>query len=309
MHKKKVKIHIGLRTIKTVIAVIISMLIVDIYGTTASKLLFAMSGAMAAVQPTFKESKESCLTQIVGVFLGALAGVLLKMLPMPQLLATAIGIVLVITIYNVLNIRFSPSLPCYIVVMICNTPDVQPMTYAFGRIWDTAIGLGVGMIINTLLFPYDNSWQIRRTIRSLDRELITFLEDMFDGDNILPDTDDMIQKIDDMARQLKVFENQRLFTRLNRQRQELEAFRICEGKARKLLAHMEVLCRMEQPGRLSEENRCRLSECGTCIVDERMLEDVSCADIVTNYHVGQILILREELLAALKSMNGERVHK
>ena len=77
MKKRKIKIRIGLRTIKTVAAVIIAMIIVDLYGTTASKLLFAMSGAMAAVQLTFKDSLESCLTQIVGVFLGALAGVLL----------------------------------------------------------------------------------------------------------------------------------------------------------------------------------------------------------------------------------------
>ena len=134
MKKRKIKIRIGLRTIKTVAAVIIAMIIVDLYGTTASKLLFAMSGAMAAVQLTFKDSLESCLTQIVGVFLGALAGVLLRLLPLPSLVATAIGIVLVITLYNALNIRFSPSLPCFIVVMICNTPDVQPMTYALGRI-------------------------------------------------------------------------------------------------------------------------------------------------------------------------------
>ena len=309
MHKKKIKIHIGLRTIKTVVAVIIAMIIVDFYGTTTSKLLFAMSGAMAAVQPTFKESLESCLTQIVGVFIGALAGVLLRMMLMPHLVATAIGIVLVITMYNVFNIRFSPSLPCFIVVMICNTPDVQPITYAFGRIWDTAIGLGVGMIINTLVFPYDNSQRIRRTARSLDRELILFLEDMFDGDEVLPDADDMIQKIDDMARQLKIFANQRLFTHLKRQRRELEAFRVCEGKARKLVAHMEVLCRMERPGRLSEENRCQLSECGACIMDERTLDSMSEADIVTNYHVDQILTLREELLTALRGMNAERVNK
>ena len=300
MKKRKIKIRIGLRTIKTVAAVIIAMIIVDLYGTTASKLLFAMSGAMAAVQLTFKDSLESCLTQIVGVFLGALAGVLLRLLPLPSLVATAIGIVLVITLYNALNIRFSPSLPCFIVVMICNTPDVQPMTYALGRIWDTAIGLGVGMAINTLVFPYDNSHQIRLTANSLDKEVILFLEDMFDGDNVLPDTDDMISKIDDMARQLKIFENQRLITHLKRQRRELETFRACEGKARDLVAHMEVLCRMEQPGRLNQENRCRLGKCGADIQDDRQPDLISEADVITNYHVSQILTLRDELLIALR---------
>ena len=56
MNKKRLRIHIGLRTIKTAIAVIISMIIVDFYGATTSKLIFALLGAMAAVMPTCRES-------------------------------------------------------------------------------------------------------------------------------------------------------------------------------------------------------------------------------------------------------------
>ena len=293
------KVHIGLRTVKTVAAVVISMFVVDFYGATTSKLIFAMLGAMAAVQPTFKESLESCLTQITGVFFGALAGVLLLALDLPQLVATGIGIVLVITLYNTFRIQFSPSLPCVMVVMICTTPGLQPMTYAFGRIWDSAIGLGIGMLINTLIFPYDNSQQIRSTVRSLDSELIRFREDMFDGDDIIPDAEKMTQKIDSMARQLQIFSNQKLLLRLKRQRQELEAFRACEGNARELVAHMEVLCHIGRPGRLSQENRHRLQACNAEIRDQRPLDSVMERDVVTNYHVSQILTLRQELLRAL----------
>lgn len=299
MKLKSLPIHIGLRTVKTVAAVIIAMLIVDLYGATSSKLIFAMLGAMAAVQPTFMESLESCLTQIVGVFFGAVMGVLLTAFRLPDLVATGIGIVLVITLYNAFHIRFSPSLPCFIVVMICTTPDIQPMAYAFGRIWDSAIGLSVGMLINTLIFPYDNSRQIRSTVESLDHELIRFLEDMFDGDDVLPEAEEMTHKIDDMARQLKIFSNQKLLLRLRRQQQELETFRICEGKARELVARMEVLSRMECSGRLNEENRTRLMESGADIQDQRVLTDPQETDIVTNYHVRQILNLRQQLLDAL----------
>ena len=291
---------IGLRTVKTAAAIVISMFIVDAYGATSSKLIFAMLGAMAAVQPTFKESLESCLTQISGTVLGALAGVVLLALPIHPLVAAGIGVVLVITVYNALHIRFSPSLPRFIVVLLCTTPDIQPFSYALGRIWDTAIGLGVGMVINTLIFPYDNSRRIRSTMESLDKELIVFLEDMFDGDDILPGSEDMVKKINDMENQLQIFTNQKLIFHLRRQREDLERFRICEGKARQLLAHMEVLCRMEAPGRLSQENRDRLTACGASIQDRRALTSVMEKDVVTNYHVSQILTLRRELLDALE---------
>ena len=93
MQKIYSRFHIGLRTVKTVIAVVLSMVIVDSYGTTDSKLVFAMLGAMAAMQPTFKDSLESCLTQIVGVLFGGVMGALLRMLPVPQLAATALGLI------------------------------------------------------------------------------------------------------------------------------------------------------------------------------------------------------------------------
>lgn len=300
MNKNPTRIRIGLRTIKTTAAVVIAMIIVNFFGTTTSKLIFAMLGAMAAVQPTFKESLESCLAQIVGVIFGAIVGVLLLSLQLHSLVATGIGIILVITLYNALNIRFSPSLPCLIVVMLCTGSETQPLLYAVGRIWDTAIGLGVGMLINMLIFPYDNSRQIRATVESLDLELIRFLENMFDGDNSLPDAEKMAQKIDDMAHQLSVFSNQKLLLHMRRQRRDLETFRVCEGKARELVAQMEVLCRMGRPGRLNPENRRRLLACGAQIRDTRSLDSVLERDVVTNYHVAQILTLRRELLEALR---------
>ena len=285
MHLKWKRIRIGLRTVKTVAAVILAMVLVDSVGTTASKLVFAMLGAMAAVQPTFNDSLESCLTQIVGVTFGALAGVLLQLLPWHPLVVTGIGLVLVITLYNVLGIRYSPSLPCFIVVMVCTTPGVQPIVYAAGRIWDTTIGLGVGMLINSLVFPYDNSRQIRATAESLDKELLLFLEEMFDGDEVLPDPEKMTKMIDELARQLRIFENQRLLLAIRRKRLELEAFRAYQGKARALVAQLEVLCRMGRPGRLNEINRKRLEACGANIRDRRPMDSVQERDVVTNYHV------------------------
>ena len=297
----KLKIHIGLRTVKTTVAVLLAMMVVELFGTTTSKLIFAMLGAMAAVQPTFSASVEACVSQIVGVMFGALMGILLRLLPVHPLITTGIGMIMVITLYNMLHIRFSPSLSCFVVVMLCNSPDILPMEYAVGRIWDTAIGLAIGMVINMLVFPYDNSRRIRSAVESLDTELIAFLEDMFDGDDHLPGAEEMTHKIDDMVAQLELFAGQRLFWRRKRQRRQLEAFRICRGKARELVARMEVLCQMERPGRLSDENRRRLTALGAVIRDERPLEAVTERDVVTNYHVRQILDLRRQLLEVLRS--------
>ena len=299
MVAKYKRFRIGFRTLKTAVAVIIAMLIVTSYGATTSRLIFAMLGAMAVMEHTFKESLESCLTQFIGMIIGSLVGVLLLKLPFPSLLVAGIGIIFVITLYNLFHIKFSPTLPCLMVVIICTTPNIQPFTYALGRLWDTAIGLSVGMIINTLVFPYNNSRQIRATAECLETELILFLEDMFDGDLHLPDTHKMTQTIDEMTGQLKIFSKQWLLLHLKRNRHKLETFQVLEGKSRELVAQMEVLCRMEYPGRLNDQNRKILKECGADIKDERLIDVEQELDIITNYHVSQILTLRQELIDVL----------
>ena len=302
MSKKPAKIRIGLRILKTAAAVVISMAIVNLYGATTSKLIFAMLGAMAAMEPTFKESLKSCLTQIVGLFFGALIAIFLVETPIHPLIAAGVGIVLVITLYNTFHIHFSPSLPCLIVVTLCTTPDIQPISYALGRFWDSAIGLGVGMLINTLVFPYDNSRKIRATAESLDKELLLFLEDMFDGDNNFPNTEKMTRTTEEMAQQLTIFSNQRILFHPRRRRRDFKTFRDFEGKARQMVIQMAVLNRMGQPGILSDENRKRLNDCGAVIRDQRTTDVMQERDIVTNYHVSQLLTLREELLEALREM-------
>ena len=334
--KKRRKFPIGLRTMKTAVAVVIAMALVNVHGATTSKLIFAVIGAMSAVAPTFMESLSSCLTQIVGVSFGALIGVILMLLdlPIPSIVAAGIGILLVITLYHIGHIQFSPVLPSLIVVALCTTPDIQPMTYALGRLWDTAIGLGVGFLINTLVFPYNNRRQIRATAKSLDSEVILVLEEMFDGDDVQPDTEKYYRMINDMNSQLAIFSNQWLLLHLRKNKEEFESLKKYEYKAMQLIAHLEVLCQMETKGQLNEENRRLLKKFSPhgCIPDaveaEKLIpteflgevlgeavqvadedlirEAVSAAaiskeaDIVTNYHVSAVLDLRRDLLERLK---------
>ena len=293
------KIHIGRRTIKTVAAVAIAMLVADYFGATTSKLIFAMMGAMEAVRPTFKESLEAVWSQFIGILVGALAAVLLHTLPIPYVVSAGIGILVVIVFYNVLRIPFSPSLACFIVVMVCTTSDVHPLLYALGRIWDSTIGMAVGMLINVLVFPYDNSKKFRQAVQNLDVELILFLEDIFDGDNALPDADIMEKKLSDIEYQLSIFANQVLPFHKARQKEKLKLFRMCESRARRLVSHLEILCAMVKPGQLNDENLELLRNGGANIAEQPDLTEWTDKDTITNYHVAEILSLRKELLSII----------
>ena len=300
MFKKWSKFRVGPRTLKTALAVTLSIIVVYFYGSNTSNLIFATIGALSAMGATFKESLESCFSQIAGVIFGVIAGILLLSLHLPSLLASGIGIIVVITFYNLLHLKISPSLACIVVVTICNLTDTTPFIYATERIWDTAIGLTIGMLINLFIFPYDNSNQIRNTIHRLDKELILYLEEMFDGDENLPNVNKMVTSFDEIERGLKIFSDQKLLYRRKAQKNDLSSFLDCEEKARQLVMHLELLSELSFPGVLNPYNRERLERNGAKIKDPRVLSDPTELDIVTNFHVSQVLNLRRELINALK---------
>lgn len=296
------RIHIGRRTLKSALAVILALIVVSMFGTTSasSRMVFAMLGAMSAMENTFKQSLEACLSQFIGMLLGAIVAAGLSLVPIHSVLTVGIGVVVIIVIYNVLGIYYSPNLPCLVVVMSCMNTEVFPFEYALGRLWDTAIGLGIGMIINVLVLPYDNSLKIRQTIEYLEKEVIDFLEDMFDGDCEYPNTDKMRATIDNMVEQLGIYSKQWIPFHVKNDKHKLEIFLVCESKSRELLAQMEVLHQMQRPGRLDAEVKQRIEKCGAQIRDKREIIRYEEEDIITNYHVHKILDLREELITLIE---------
>ena len=292
------KVPVGLRMIKTAVAVILALLVVQPYGATTAKVVFATIGAMSAVGPTFKASLAACLTQFCSVTVGAVLSIVMMWLQVPPIPAVGIGIIILLWMYQYSHLKLLPLLPCLVLVNICLNPEVEAVSYSLGRLWDTAIGLGIGMVINTLVFPYDNSRKIRQTMERLDSDLIHFLEDLFDGDAHLPEAGQLSRKINALEGQLALFADQRLFRR-KRQKRELQTLRTCEDIAHELLVELETLRNMERQGRLNGENRQALRALGAKISPEPPAEPETVEDVVVNYHVARALSLRQELKRAL----------
>ena len=136
-------------------------------------------------------------------------------------------------------------------------------------------------------------------MQNLDEELILFLEDIFDGDNQLPDANIMEKKLADIVYQLSIFADQMLPFHQARQKEKIQLFRLCEERARRLVSHLEVLCAMDTLGQLNDENLAKLRSGGADIAEQPELEAWTDKDIITNYHVAQILALRNELLSII----------
>ena len=302
--RKKFHFPVGLRTLKTAVAVSAAILLVEQYGTSVDELLFGVMGAFAAMEPTFKAAVRGCVAQFTGVIVGVLLSLFMRALEIPGAVAAGVGIVMIMALYQLLSWKSSPVLPCLILVTICTKPELSAVTYGVERIWNTALGLGVGMIINMLVFPYDNSKKIQQAMVSLDKDLIHFLQDMFDGDEHRPATEEMEKKIEWLESQLATFADQRLLRRRH-QKRTLARLRHCEDTARALLLEVETLRSIDHLARLNKENRSALRALGAEIPDVQPQNRFTVEDLVVNYHVARALELRQELKHELSGNNTQ----
>ena len=98
---------------------------------------------------------------------------------------------------------------------------------------------------------------------------------------------------------MKIFSDQKLLFHLKKQKKDLSDLLNCEETARQLVNHLEILSALPFPGVLNPYNKERLERNGAKIKDQRIPTEPTEMDIITNYHVAQVLHLRRELLDAL----------
>ncbi len=155
------RIHIGLRMIKTVIAVFLCALIGWLRGEPA---FFSMIAAVACMQNTTDQTVETALNQVLGTVIGALFGLaavyieLLAGLQQQQLMPVyylIVSVMLIPVIITTLLIK-KPSISAFVCIVFLSVAVTQigsshPWIYALERTFDIFMGVVVAFLINLVL--------------------------------------------------------------------------------------------------------------------------------------------------------------
>lgn len=278
--------HIGLRTVKTALAVALALLFADLRGSPAP--IFAAIGAIVAMNRTLGDAVQSCLTQFAGILLGAGFGaVFVNLFEGARYFGVAFGIVGLILLCVELKLQFAVPLACIVFVSICLSPADGAFLYGLNRLLDTSIGLGVALVINILLKPYNNRARIAAMLTHFLQSVpAPLFERVVHGR--YPDLSALETQLDRIGTELDVFEKQN-FPRTRDHAAQAVYLRGCAQLAAAIVQELRALCAMDERGRLSPENAKRLAALGLSVPEE--LPAVSCrpADVVGNYHLGNLL--------------------
>lgn len=141
---------IGMRTIKTVIAVFLSALFMQ--HVLHQTPFFACIGAVVAMESSVHSSLRAALIRNLGTVIGGAVGIAIASFTESPLLIS-LGMIPLILLSNLLNRKESivPGAIVYFAVAYLNTMD-QAWVYGLRRILGTFIGTLIGLGVNLLLF-------------------------------------------------------------------------------------------------------------------------------------------------------------
>lgn len=148
------KIKIGMRTIKTGLAVTLGVTVAGLVGLRSP--LFVAIGAISTMQTSVSESFVMGKNRILGTIMGAsVAVVIAEYLPYSNVFL-GLGIILLIQILNVLGWKKSISLSAIVFSAVYLNRDIGMIEYATNRVLDTFIGIVMGVLVNYLVATPDS---------------------------------------------------------------------------------------------------------------------------------------------------------
>lgn len=280
---------LGLRTLKTALAITLSVALVRLFVTDTLSVFYAAFGSLIAMERTVSGSLKQALSQLIGVVAGTVLGsaALLLFPEGTPALAAGAGALLLLLLCNVLKLNFVSSFSCIIFLSACLTPSDNVLRDSLFRLRDTAVGIAVALAVNALIVPYNNRARIRTLLTQVRLEIPRHVESIVLHERFpsLAPTVELLRRVDN---ELKLYHNQRFF---HHRHDDEAALRGCRQLAGRMLEELEAICGMDTLGDLSPQNTAAMRALGMD-VPEGGIHGRKCAPedtVVMNYHLEKLL--------------------
>lgn len=282
--------HIGMRTIKTAIAVFICIIISNLINTQYP--FFASIAAIITMQNSVVESFNTGKIRILGTSLGALIGLILVLILPYNPLLCAIGIIIVIYLCNLLGWKDSIVIACIVLVSIMTgLHGKNPYIYSIFRLLEAFVGICIALLVNYIIYPPKYLYRISESSNALvDKIFILTGKKLCYGEKInITEIRDELRKLDNW---ISVYEKESKLKsdeiiKVDKVKKTLD---LCG----KIFIHLRIVNLFEWENCLTEENFTRIIKLYNAKMDNQTCTTEQ-NSIVYNFHVEKILNELEQL--------------
>ena len=157
------RFHIGMRTVKTIVVVFLSLCLAYVRQGAANPLYIAIS-AILCIQPTMSSSRKAGTDRLIATVIGGFWGIIVFVsnnyfFPQfhPIFKYAIISVCLIPLIYT--NIRIerpsnvSTSAVVYLIITVSSTGAMANVHYLYNRLLDTFVGFLIAIAVNAVKLP------------------------------------------------------------------------------------------------------------------------------------------------------------
>lgn len=283
---------IGMRTIKTAIAVALSVFICQLFKLTSP--FFAGIAAIITMQSTVVDSFKIGKNRMLGTVFGASIGLVGSLIAPENPIAIGIGIIIIITICNFLGWKKPISIATIVFLSIMLVQkDGSRLHYSVYRTIDTFVGIIIGVLINYFIVPPDSEIKIKASFKTLLNECNTIVK------NIIYNLSDI--KLDSVKNELKLldtnFECLKEEIKLNLSKNiEYSDIQNTLTLFENLYNNLSIVSNMESNPKINNKNKEKLEKLyNICLLENNDDKSLDNIDIVYNYHIEKIIDSIEEI--------------
>ncbi len=148
--------YVGMRNVKTALAVVISMVLANVLQKSDPFLV--STAALLTMQSTVSKGVKVGKDRVLGTVVGAVIGIIMAMIKPGSILLIFVGIVILISVLNVLKWQEAIAIACIVFCSVTFNLEIKDTVgYAISRTIDTTIGIIVSLGINHIIVPPKDS--------------------------------------------------------------------------------------------------------------------------------------------------------
>lgn len=276
---------IGMRTTKTVIAVLITLAISEMFNLNSPVL--AGIAAIMTIETTVSESFVTGKYRMYGTILGALVGLIITFIAPENFIVIGIGLIIIIYICNMFQWDKAVRMSMIVfLVIILGYEEGYRFSYALNRSLDTFIGVIVGTSINYFLRPPKVEGKLEKSIDEMYIEVKNILENLIWREKQVK-SEDLRNRIHDIDEN---YEALRKEIKYNIDPQEsITNYRHIFNLFEKVQNHLSVISPINKDISIDEKNKEDLEKMFLKEIPKKESVGSANLDIIYNYHLNNIL--------------------
>lgn len=276
---------VGMRTIKTVIAVIFTIAISEILNLRSP--LLASIAAIMTIEYSISESFETGKFRMYGTILGGTIALIITFIAPENFLLIGLGLILIINICNAFQWERAVRISMVVfLAIVLNYKDGDGVSYALNRTLDTLIGITIGTATNYFIRPPKIEEKIKDTMDIIFLGVERILEKLI-WERQFDELNTLSEEINNIGKEYKLFKKDLRFN--TEKEDDIQSYNKLFNAFENINIHLKVIHSIKKSPIIDKDNKEYIEKYFNREVPEQDENNMDDLDLIYNYHLKIII--------------------